>query len=177
MEVLLCERVNDLCRSRFHLLNCLITTASEFREKTKSHKEQGMNYREGEELSWCPSCSNRQWQGWSCELVHCPGGNATDRIRRLRASSDRISSWTPFKPQHSNPNPLANQLRCIDFLTPPTPLIISHRFPAFIESLMPLKNWCSIHARWSKSSLKHSIRFCGIILSKFKTQFYCISFF
>ena len=27
---------------------------------------------------------------------------------------------------------------------------------------MPLKIWCSIHARWSKSSLKHSIRFCGI---------------
>ena len=27
---------------------------------------------------------------------------------------------------------------------------------------MPLKNWCSIHARCSKSSLKHSIRFCGI---------------
>ena len=23
---------------------------------------------------------------------------------------------------------------------------------------MPFKNWCSIHARWSKSSLKHSIR-------------------
>ena len=35
---------------------------------------------------------------------------------------------------------------------------------------MPLKNWCSIHARWSKSSLKHSIRFCGIF-SKFKTEF------
>ena len=30
---------------------------------------------------------------------------------------------------------------------------------------MPLKNWCSIHARWSKSSLKHSIRFCGIFPS------------
>ena len=28
MEVLLCERVNDLCHSLFHLLNCLITTAS-----------------------------------------------------------------------------------------------------------------------------------------------------
>ena len=27
---------------------------------------------------------------------------------------------------------------------------------------MPLKNWCSIHARWSKSSVKHYIRFCGI---------------
>ena len=25
---------------------------------------------------------------------------------------------------------------------------------------MPFKNWCSIHARWFKSSLKHSIRFC-----------------
>ena len=25
---------------------------------------------------------------------------------------------------------------------------------------MPLKNWCSIYARWSKSSLKHVIRFC-----------------
>ena len=30
---------------------------------------------------------------------------------------------------------------------------------------MPLKNWCSIHARWSKSSLKHSTRFCGIFPS------------
>ena len=30
---------------------------------------------------------------------------------------------------------------------------------------MPLKNWCSIHARWSKSSLKHFIRFCGIFPS------------
>ena len=30
---------------------------------------------------------------------------------------------------------------------------------------MPLKNWCSIYARCSKSSLKHSIRFCGIFPS------------
>ena len=83
-----------------------------------------------------------------------------------------------LKPQHTNPNPnpLANQLWSIDFLTPPTPLIIPHRFPAFLESLMPLKNWCLINARWSKNSLKHSIRFCGIF-SKFKTEFYCISFF
>ena len=73
------------------------------------------------------------WQGWSCELVHCPGGNATDPIWRVLASSDRISSWTRLKPQHSNPNPipLANQLWSIDFLTPPTPLIIPHRLPAF----------------------------------------------
>ena len=111
--------------------------------------------------------------------MHCPGGNATDPIWRVLASSDGISSWTPLKPQHSNPSPnrLANQLWCIDFLTPPTPVIIPHRLPAFLESLMSLKNWCSIHARWSKSSLKHYIHFCGIIFSKFKTEFYCILFF
>ena len=104
--------------------------------------------------------------------MHCPAGNATDLIWRVLASSDGISSWTPLKPQHSNPNPnpLVNQLWCIDFLTPPTPLIIPHRLLAFLESLMPLKNWCSIYARWSKSSLKHSIRFCGIF-SKLKQNF------
>ena len=105
--------------------------------------------------------------------MHCPGGNATDPIWRVLASSDGIFSWTPLKPQHSNPNPnrLANQLWCIDFLTPATPLIIPHRLRVFLESLMPLKNWCSIYPRWSKSSLKHSIRFCGIF-SKFKTESY-----
>ena len=133
---------------------------------TKSHWEQGLDYWEGDQLSWCPSWSNSLWQGWSCGLVHCPRGNDPDPIWRVLASSDGISSWTPLKIQHSNrnpsPNPLANQLWCIDFLSPPTPLTIPHRLPAFLESLMPLKNWCSIHARWSKSSLKHSIRFCGI---------------
>ena len=133
---------------------------------------------EGEELCWCPSCSNSLWRGWGCGLVHCPGGNATDPIWRVLASSQGISSWTPLKPQHSNPNPnpkpLANQLWCIDFLTPPILLIIPHSLPGFLESLMPLKNWWSIHVKCHKSSLKHSIRcFCGIF-SKFKTEFYCI---
>ena len=88
-----------------------------------------------------------------CGLVHCPGGNATDPIWRVLAFSDGISCWTPLKPQHSNhnPNPLANQLWCINFLTSRTPLIIPHRHPVFLESLMPLKNWCSIYAKavWS----------------------------
>ena len=35
MEVLLRERVNDLRHSLFHLLSCLITTASELREEPK----------------------------------------------------------------------------------------------------------------------------------------------
>ena len=126
-----------------------------------------MDYREAEELSWCPSCSNSQWQGWSCGLMHCPGRNATDPIWGVLASSLWICSWTPLTPQHSNPNsnPLANQLLCIDFITPPIPLIIPHRLSAFLESLMLLENWWSIHARWSKSSLKHSISFCGIFPS------------
>ena len=111
---------------------------------SKSHREQGFDYREAEELSCCPSCSNSLWQEWSCRLVYCPGGNATDPIWRVLASSLGISSWTPLKPQHNNPkpNPLTNQLWCIDFLSPPTHLIIPHRLPAFLESLMPLKNWC-----------------------------------
>ena len=138
---------------------------------SKSHREQDLDYREGEELSWCPSWSNSLWQGWSC-------GNAPDPIWRVMASSDGISPWTPLKPQHTNPNPnaLANQLGCIDFLTPPRSLIIPHRLPAFLQSLMPLKNWCSINARCSKSSLKHSIRFCGIFRS-LKQNFiaYCSS--
>ena len=110
--------------------------------------------------------------------MYCPAGNATDSIWRVLASSDRISSWTPLKPKHSNPkpNPLANQLWSIYFLTPPTLLIIPHRLPAFLRSLMPLKNWCSIHARCSKSSLKHCIGFCDIF-SKFKKEFYCLSYF
>ena len=78
---------------------------------------QDLDYREAEELSWCPSWSNSMRQGWSCGLVHCPGGIATDPIWRMLASSQGISSWTPLKPQHSNrnPNPLANQLWCIDY--------------------------------------------------------------
>ena len=103
--------------------------------------------------------------------MRCPGGNATEPIRRVLASSQGISSWTPLKPQHSNPNPLANQLWCIDFLTPPTPFIIPHWVPAFLESLMPLKNSGSIHARCSKSSLKLYRRFCGIIISSLKHNF------
>ena len=95
--------------------------------------------------------------------MYYPGEYTTDPIWRVLASSDGISSWTPLKAQQSNPNPnpLANQLWSIDFFIPSTPLIIPYRLPAFLKSLMPLKNWCLIHARWSKNSLKHSIRFYG----------------
>ena len=57
----------------------------------KSHREQRLDNREGEELSWCPSFSNSLWHGRSCGLVHCPGGNATEPIWRVPASSQGIS--------------------------------------------------------------------------------------
>ena len=63
-------------------------------------------------------------------------------------TNDNCCCWcymiidSTHKPQHSNPNPnnLANQRLCIYSLTCPTPLIITHRLLAFLESLMPLKN-------------------------------------
>ena len=96
--------------------------------------------------------------------MHCSGGNATDPIWRVLTSSGGISSWTPLKPQHSKPHPkpLANQLWSIYFL-----LLLPHLSSCLKHSL---PSWCSIHARWPKNSLKHSIRFRGI-LSKFKTEF------
>ena len=82
-------------------------------------------------LLW-PSWSNSLWQWWSCGLVHCTGGNATDPIWRVLASSLGISSWTPLKPQHSNPNPnpLANQLWSIDLLLPHLSLWLTDSLPS-----------------------------------------------
>ena len=70
----------------------------------------------------------------------------------MLASSDGISSWIPLKPQHSNPNPnpLAKQLWCIDFLTPPRPLIIPHRLPAFLNLLFHSET----DARFMQDALK-----------------------
>ena len=80
--------------------------------------------------------------------------------------------WSDLKSAGLFPRSLfLNFLKNLNIVT------LSLRFPAFFEPLMPLTNWCSIYARWSKSSLKHSIRFCGIIFSKFKTEFYCILYF
>ena len=62
----------------------------------KCLREQDLDYREGDDLSWCPTWSNSLWQGWSRGLVYCPGGNASDPIWRVLASSDGISSWTPL---------------------------------------------------------------------------------
>ena len=73
-----------------------------------------------------------------CRLVHCSGGNATDPIWRVLASSLGISYWTPLKPQHSSPNPnsLANQLWCIDSL------LLPHLLSSLTDSLPCLNFLC-----------------------------------
>ena len=120
-----------------------------------------------------PILLNSLWQGWSCGLVHCPGGNATDPIWRVLASSDEISSWTPLKPQHSNPNPLANQLWCIltSLLLPHLPLSLTDSLPS-LNYLCHSKTDAWFKQDASKTGLKHSRHFCGIF-SKLKTEFYC----
>ena len=112
-----------------------------YNQITKSHRVQGLDDREAEKLFSCPSLSNSLWLGWSYEQVHCPGGNGTDPIWRVLASSDGISSWIPLKPQHSNRNPslLANQLWWIDVFTPTTPLIILDRLPDSLNLLCKSK--------------------------------------
>ena len=96
--------------------------------------------------------------------MYCPGGNVTDPIWRVLASSYGISSWTPLKSQLSNlkhnPNALANQLWCIDFLIPLTP-IIPHRLMLDLCKMVE-KQFDVFH-----TLLWH--------YSKFKTEFYCIS--
>ena len=108
--------------------------------------------------------------------MHCPGGNATDLIWRVLASSDRISRWTSLKPQHSNPNPnpLANLLWSIDFLTPP------RLSSSLTDSLPSLNLLChsKTDARFIQDAPKAvwSIPYVSVaFLSKYETEFYFIS--
>ena len=64
--VWLCQWPSSVSLSSLQLSHNDSLWASEI---TKSHMEQGLYYREAEELSWCPSWSNSVWQGWSCGLV------------------------------------------------------------------------------------------------------------
>ena len=86
------------------------------------------------------------WTG----VLFSSGGNATDPIWRVVASSDGISSWTPLKPQHSNPNhnhnPLAYQLWCIDFLP--------HLSSSLTDSLPSLNLLC--HSKTDARFMEHS---------------------
>ena len=155
---------------------------------TKSHREQGLDYREAEELSWWSSWSNSLWQEWSWGLVHCPGWNATDLIWRVLASSNRISSWTPLKPQHSIPCWLSVQWEPSAFRSCQCcQKKGSSKVCGWICSVWP--SWVCMFPLGTLSlglwviavdpafiAAHQSIRFCGIF-SKFKTEFYCISFF
>ena len=149
---------------------------------TKSHREKCLDYRESEELSWCPSWSNSQWQGWSCGLVHCPAGNATDPIWRVLASSNRISSWTPLKPQHSIPcwlsseNPVhvhhASAVKKRDHQKFVDGFALSGLLGSGRTSMLPLGTLSL--GLWV---ITIDPAFIAWHFFKFKTEFYCISFF
>ena len=68
--------------------------------------------------------------------MNCPSGNATDPIWRVLASSDGISSWTPLKPQHRNPNPLAINSGVL------TSLLLPHLSLSLTDSLPSLNLLC-----------------------------------
>ena len=87
-------------------------------------------------MCWWPSWSNSLWQGWSCGLEHCSGGNATDPIWRVLASSDGISSWTPLKPQHSNLSLLPINSGVL------TSLLLPHLPSSLTDSLASLNLLC-----------------------------------
>ena len=79
--------------------------------------------------------------------MHCPGGNATDPIWRVQASSQRISSWTPLKHQHSNPNADPGVL---------TFLLLPHLLSSLTDSLPSLNLLChsNTHARFMQDGRK-----------------------
>ena len=93
--------------------------------------------------------------------MHCFGGNATDPIWRLLASSLGISSWTPLKPQHSNPNPLANQL-------------LPHLLSSLTDSLPSLNLLCHLKTdvRFMQDGPKEVWScFCGFFFPSLKQNF------
>ena len=114
----------------------------------KSHREQSQDDRDGEELSRYPYWSNSLWQEWSCGLVHCPSQNATDPIWRVLAYSDGISSWTPLKHQHSNPNPDPIKSGVL------TSLILPHLLSLIIDFLPSLNLLC--HSQTDARFMQHA---------------------
>ena len=165
MDVRLCERVIDLRHSLFHLLNCLITTAKVIGCKVWT-KQRLRNCLDAHICQIVSDKDEHPWDKLCANLPHlqflannCVYSSHTD----IKLYTHYIYRYTTVLIHEILY--LANQPWCSDFLTPPKPLISPHTLPAFFESQCRSKNWFLIHARGSKSSLKHSIRFCGIFPS------------
>ena len=111
--------------------------------------------------------------------MYCTGGNATEPIWRVLASSDGISYWTPL---NLNIVTLILTLSHINSGVL-TFLLFPHLSSSLKESLPSLNlschNWCSIHARRSKSFhtfLWHFFQVWNIILLYMILLTYQISF-
>ena len=132
----------------------------------KSHRDQVMDDREAEELSWRLSWSNSLWHWPSCGQVHCPSGNATDPIWTVLASSlvtltltfgqSTLVYWLPYSSLTFH---RPSQTPCLPWISYAT------------EKLM--LDSCKMVEKQSKEF--HTCLW--LFFSKFKTEFYCISFF
>ena len=164
MKVLLCQHVNDLRRSLFHLLNCLITTASELRDKPKV---TGSKVWTIGRLRNCLDthlvqivCDKDEVVDWCIVLVEIP-------LTRFEECWSLPTESLAEPSQNHNIVTLTLSLWPINSGVL-TSLLLPHLSSSLADSLPSLNllyHSCSIHARWSKSSLKHSIRFCGIFPS------------
>ena len=147
MDVLLCECVNDLHHSLFHLLNCLITTASKLKEYVKvigskvwtiGRVTKCLDAHLGQIV-----CDKDGVVDWWIVLVEMP---------LTRFDSDGISPWTPLKPQRSNPNPYFCPISSGVLTSLPLP----HLSSSLIDSLSSLNLWChsKTDARFMQDGLK-----------------------
>ena len=115
--------------------------------------------------------------------MYCPGGNATDALWRVLGSSDGISSWTPLKPQHSIPcwlsvqwEPSAYNHACAvlkrDHQNFVGGFTLSGLLGSGRASMLPLETLSL--GLWV---IAVDPAFISWHFLKFKTEFYCISFF
>ena len=177
MEVLLCERVNDLCHSIFHHLNCLITTVSELRELAKV---TGSKISTIGRLRDCVDahlgqivCDKDGVVDWWIVLQKIP-------LTRFQENWPLRYESLPELPKNNNIVTLTLTLWPIDSGVL-TSLLLPHLLPSFTDSLPSLNLFChsktDAHFMQDGQKAVWSIPYVSVAFSPSLKQFYCISFF
>ena len=112
MEVLMCKRVNDPRHSLFHLLNRLIRTASELRGLPKV---TGRKF-------WTIGRVTNYLDAHLGQIVCDKDGVVDCCIVLVKIPLTQFKECWPLPTESLPEFPLANQLWCIDFPIPPSPL-------------------------------------------------------
>ena len=176
MEVLLCERVSDLRHSLFYLLNCLIRTASEPREIPKvagskvwtiGRVTNSLDVHLGQIV-----CDKDGVVDWCIVLVEMP-------LTRFEEWWSLPTESLPEPPENLNIETLTLTLWPINsavLISLLLPLIIPHRLPAFLASLMPTTQKLMLDSCKMIQMQSEAFHTFLWLFSKFKTESYCISF-